>query len=340
MGGQLQELLVFPSALPEQKLRDVHDYLQSKWSGAVIWDFSTGLKPVSLSVTSSNSGQVLRGGHGDDHLGGGPLADTLSGGPGADILTGGGGVDRFVFGGVDTGKDRITDFALQQDIIDLSALFWGMTGDARNFISLRLDTDFSTETPTLSSVLILQIPGGGTQEIVLEDRVIGATQLIQLIGEGRIRMGGLNIPSAVQVAVASGAPTDPTQPFNIVVTRSGAGIAAALDVPLGFFDDALGGRFVVDGAASNERLRSVVHFARGQTSKTLTVRPLPDLDTTGPMAVAVAVLPQYKYTVGGAAIQRTVSDKPNVWLEVMEANAISGIAQPATLHIHRDGSLS
>ncbi|MES2659072.1 MAG: type I secretion C-terminal target domain-containing protein [Verrucomicrobiota bacterium] len=339
-GGQLQELLVFPAALPEQKLRDVHDYLQSKWSGAVIWDLSTGLKPVSLAATSGTQRQILRGGHGADHLGGGPLADTLSGGPGADILTGGGGMDRFVFGGVDTGTDHITDYNLQEDVIDLSALFWGKTGDARQFISIRLDTDFSTEIPTLSSVLIVQVPGSGTQEIVLENRVLGATQLIQLIGEGRIRMGGLSIPSGVQVALASGAPADPTQPFNIIVTRSGAGVAAALDVPLGFFDDALGGHFIVDGATSNESQRSVIHFARNQTSKTLTVRPMPDLDTTGPATVQVAVLPQYKYSVGGTAVLRTVSDKPNVWLEVVEANAVSGNEQPAVLRIHRDGSLS
>ncbi len=339
-GGQLQELLVFPAALPEQKLRDVHDYLQSKWSGAVIWDLSTGLKPVNLSATSENQSQILRGGHGADHLGGGPLADTLSGGPGADVLTGGGGMDRFVFGGVDTGTDRITDFSLQEDIIDLSALFWGKTGDARNFISIRLDTDFSTEIPTLSSVLIVQVPGSGPQEIVLENRVLGATQLIQLIGEGRIRMGGLSIPSGVQVTLAAGAPTDPTQPFSIVVTRSGAGVAAALDVPLGFFDDALGGHFVIEGATSNESLRSVIRFARGQTTKTLTVRPLPDLDTTGPASVQIAVLPQYKYSVGGAAVLRTISDKPKVWLEVVESNAVSDSAQPATMRIHRDGSLS
>ena len=339
-GGQLQELLVFPAALPEQKLRDVHDYLQSKWSAAVIWDLSTGLKPVTLAATSGNQRQILRGGHGDDHLGGGPLADTLSGGPGADVLTGGAGMDHFVFGGVDTGKDRITDYSLTEDVIDLSALFWGKTGDARQFISVRLDTDFSTEIPTLSSVIIVQVPGSGTQEIVLENRVIGATQLIQLIGEGRIRMGGLSIPSGVQVALASGAPTDPTLPFNIIVTRTGAGVAAALDVPLGFFDDALGGHFVVDGAISNESLRSVIRFARGQTTKTLTIRPLPDLDNAGPTTVQVAVLPQYKYAVGGAAVVRTVSDKPNVWLEVVEANAVSGSAQPASLRIHRDGGLS
>ena len=336
--GRLQELLVFPAALPEQKLRDVHDYLESKWGGAVIWDMSTGLKPLSLVATSGGQRQIIRGGHGDDQLGGGPLDDTLSGGPGADILTGGGGSDRFVFGGVDTGNDRITDYDLQQDIIDLSALFWGQTGDARQFVTVRLDANFSTEIPTLDSVLILQIPGGATQEIVLENRVVGATQLIQLIGEGRIRMGGLSIPSGVHVALASGTSTEPDEPFEIVVTRSGAGTAAALDVPLGFFEDALGGHFVVDGATANESRRSVISFARDQTSRTLTVRPVPDLDTTGPTTVQIAVLPQFKYAVGGAPVLRTVTDKPMVWLEVVQVNAVSGIAQPASVRIHRDGA--
>lgn len=338
--GQLQELLIFPTALPEQKLRDVHDYLQSKWSGAVIWDLSTGLNAVTLTTTPGTRAQIIRGGHGADHLGGGPLNDTLSGGPGNDILTGGGGTDRFVFGGVDTGKDRITDYDMQEDIIDLSALFWGQSGDARQFISVRLDANFALETPTLDSVLVVQLSDGGTQEIVLENRVVGGTQLIQLIGEGHIRMGGLSIPSGVQISLASGASSDPTQPFDITVTRSGAGIAASFDVPLGFFEEALGGHFVVDGAASNESRRSVINFARGETSKTLTVRPLPDLDPTGPGAVQVAVLPHYKYAVGGTAITRTIADKPILWLEVVEAHAISDSDQPAVLRIHRDGGLT
>ncbi|MES2474663.1 MAG: hypothetical protein V4640_02700 [Verrucomicrobiota bacterium] len=342
-GGQLHELLVFPTALPEQKLRDVHDYLASKWSGAVIWDLSTGLKPVQLSALQASDAQIIRGGHANDTLGGGPLDDTLSGGPGADILTGGGGTDRFVFGGVDTGKDRITDFDLEHDIIDLSALYWGQTGDARQSVSVRLDANFSNSTPTLDSVLIVKRPDGSTQEITLENKVVSSNQLIQLIVEGRLRMGGLSVPSSVQIALAPGSPTGPLtesldQPFSIVVTRSGAGTAAALDVPLGFFENALGGHFVIDGAVENESRRAVVRFARGVTSKTLTVRPVPDLTTSGTTTVQVAVLPQYKFAVGGAPVERTLVDKPMVWLEVVQPNAVADLAEPALVRIHRDGA--
>ncbi|MES2658821.1 MAG: hypothetical protein V4689_09385 [Verrucomicrobiota bacterium] len=343
--GQLHELLVFPTALPEQKLRDVHDYLGSKWGGSVIWDLSTGLKAVSLSASSATHPQIIRGGHADDRLGGGPFDDVLSGGGGPDILTGGAGADRFVFGGVDTGNDRITDFDLEKDIVDLSALFWGQSGDARQAISVRLDANFSTATPTLDTALIVKRPGGTTQEIILENKVVSSSQLIQLIVEGRIRMGGLSIPSSIQVALAPGSPTGPLtesldQPFNIVVTRSGAGTAAALDVPLGFFENALSGHFVIDGAVESESHRSVVRFARGVTSKTLTVRPVPDLKTAGTNTIQVAVLPQYKYSVGGTAVERVIIDKPMVSLEVVQASAVSGIAQPANLSVRRDGDLS
>jgi hypothetical protein len=340
--GQLHELLVFPTALPEQKLRDVHDYLASKWDNAVIWDLSTSLKSVNLSATAATRPQIIRGGHGDDRIGGGPLADTLSGGPGSDLLTGGGGADRFVFGGVDTGNDRITDFGLETDIIDLSALFWGQTGDARQSVSVRLDANFSSETPTLDSVLIVKRPGGATQEITLENKVVSSAQLIQLIVEGRLRMGGLSVPTSVQIALAAGnQSTTANAPFGVVVSRSGAGTSAALDVPLGFFENALGGRFIIDGAVKNESRRSVVRFARGQTSRTLTVRPVPDLDANGPTTVEVAVLPQYKFAVAGAPIQRTLTaDLPLVWLEVVQANAVSDTAQPAVVRVRREGATS
>ncbi len=341
--GQLQELLVFPTALAEQKLRDVNDYLDSKWGGSIIWDLSTELKAVNLTAGSSTRPQTIRGGHGDDRIGGGALGDTLSGGPGIDILTGGAGADRFVFGGLDTGADRIADFDLENDILDLSALFWGRTGDARQSISVRLDADFSTPTPTLNSVLIVTRPDTTTQEITLENQVVGSSQLIQLIAEGRIRMGGLSIPSTVQIALAPGSPAGPTsesisEPFSIVISRSGAGTAAALDVPVGFFEEALGGRFVIDSAVENESHRAVIHFPRGVTSRTVIVRPVPDLQTAGSKTVQLAVLPQYKFAVGGAALTRTITDRPMVWLEVVQPTAISSLSQPAVIRVHRDGS--
>lgn len=73
-------------------------------------------------------GDILKGRDGDDQFDGGAGADWLKGGLGADLLTGGDGIDTFVFaaakqsskngGGVDT----ITDFAVGEDLIDLSGL--------------------------------------------------------------------------------------------------------------------------------------------------------------------------------------------------------------------------
>ncbi|EOG7769537.1 cadherin-like domain-containing protein [Vibrio cholerae] len=68
---------------------------------------------------------VLDGGLGDDVLYGGSGNDILIGGLGDDILTGGSGDDLFkwVDGDLDNSKDRITDFTIGQDKIDLSDLF-------------------------------------------------------------------------------------------------------------------------------------------------------------------------------------------------------------------------
>ncbi|WP_394816398.1 immunoglobulin-like domain-containing protein [Vibrio cholerae] len=67
----------------------------------------------------------LDGGVGKDTLYGGSGNDILIGGLGNDILTGGSGDDLFkwVDGDLDNSKDRITDFTIGQDKIDLSELF-------------------------------------------------------------------------------------------------------------------------------------------------------------------------------------------------------------------------
>ncbi|EEY44181.1 VWA domain-containing protein [Vibrio mimicus] len=67
----------------------------------------------------------LRGGTGNDSLDGGVGNDILIGGLGNDILTGGEGEDLFkwVDRDLDGSKDRITDFTIGEDKIDLSDLF-------------------------------------------------------------------------------------------------------------------------------------------------------------------------------------------------------------------------
>jgi hypothetical protein len=344
--GQLHEMLVFPTALAEQKLREAHDYLQSKWSGVVIWDLGTELRDITIAAGADgtdNRRHIIRGGHGSDTLGGGPKDDIISGGPGPDILTGGGGADSFVFGGIDTGSDRITDFEAERDIIDLSALFWEQSGDARDFVSVRLDVNYSAPVPTLDSVLVVVRPDGGTQEIVLENTIIGAAELIQLVAEGRLRMGSLSIPTVVQIVADAGqGPLKKSldEAFNVTVTRSGAGVDAAMDVPLGFFGGGGKGFFVVDGATDTEGQRTVVSFARGETSKTVTVSPVPDLEAGGQDDLQVAVLPHFRYSVAGSALERSIADDPKVWLEIIESNAIADPVQSARLRLHRDGDLS
>jgi Ca2+-binding RTX toxin-like protein len=79
-----------------------------------------------LSGGSGNDG--FDGGEGDDTLSGGSGNDYLDGGAGDDELTGGTGNDTFAFGNGDT----VTDFAADQDMIDLSAM--GVT--AANFAEM------------------------------------------------------------------------------------------------------------------------------------------------------------------------------------------------------------
>ncbi len=61
--------------------------------------------------------------------------DTLTGGAGNDTLTGGFGADNFVFAG-QSGSDRITDFAVNQDhlVIDVAGVntFGNLTLSAWN----------------------------------------------------------------------------------------------------------------------------------------------------------------------------------------------------------------
>ena len=340
--GSLHELLIFPTALPEQKLRDVHDYLQSKWSEHVIWDFSTSLRPVRLAA-AANGRNIIRGGHGDDDLGGGGQETILSGGPGADILRGASGADTFVFGGVDTGDDLIVDFDPENDVIDLSALFWGESGDARQFLTTRLDTRFDTAIPTLDTILILQRPDGSAQEIALQDTIFGAQQVIELIVEGRIRMGGLSIPTEVTLALAPGSEDSAVlresleESFSVEVTRTGDGTAGALEVPLGLFQDALGEDIILEGDVSKSGQRAVVSFDRGETSKLITFRPLSDLETEGPERWETAILPHFRYAVTGGPVARSVSDDPMVHLVVTEPNALT-TGQPARVRVIRDGT--
>ena len=86
---------------------------------------------------------VLLGGLGDDTLWGGDGNDLLIGGKGNDILYGGSGQDIFSWDSVTLGNDRIMDFKLGEDKIDVQGLLkdlgWTKSGeiDISEFITVK-----------------------------------------------------------------------------------------------------------------------------------------------------------------------------------------------------------
>jgi hypothetical protein len=84
-------------------------------------------------LTGGSGNDRLSGGSGKDRLDGGSGRDVLTGGKGNDVLTGGKGKDVFVFAKKD-GRDRITDFEDDRDIIQI-------TNGAKRFKDLSLKRD-------------------------------------------------------------------------------------------------------------------------------------------------------------------------------------------------------
>jgi len=71
----------------------------------------------------SNGGRDrLLGGAGNDTLIGGDNRDRITGGLGKDILQGGTGRDRFIYTSIQEGRDRIEDFEVGKDRIDLRGI--------------------------------------------------------------------------------------------------------------------------------------------------------------------------------------------------------------------------
>lgn len=85
----------------------------SRLNGSIVLNYSNIDR---FNVTGTQYADVLLGGSG---------SDTLTGGAGNDILTGGAGADNFRFNAANEGVDRITDFSVADDTIQVSAAEFG-----------------------------------------------------------------------------------------------------------------------------------------------------------------------------------------------------------------------
>ncbi|HGE6029618.1 TPA: VWA domain-containing protein, partial [Vibrio cholerae] len=115
---------------------------------------------------------TLYGGSGNDTLIGGEGNDILIGGLGNDILTGGSGEDIFkwVDGDLDGSRDRITDFKIDEDKIDLSELFSDPTNT--------LDDLLKSETIKVTENSEIVINKGPTEQVTIQLDGVAAIDLL------------------------------------------------------------------------------------------------------------------------------------------------------------------
>ncbi|MEM9214984.1 MAG: M10 family metallopeptidase C-terminal domain-containing protein [Cyanobacteria bacterium P01_F01_bin.150] len=113
----------------------------------------------------------LEGGRGNDQIAGGDGFDILLDGPGEDLLTGGSDGDRFSLD-ADGQRDRITDFTVGLDELDLSA--WGISDLSQLQLTVhpdKLELTFESEILELDNVAadtfdvaaIIGIPSAGSE---------------------------------------------------------------------------------------------------------------------------------------------------------------------------------
>ena len=132
------------------------DYLQTGWNWSMTGDsLEAGIivgddTADTLGDSGSNADQIIHGLGGSDTITGGSGHDLIYAGDGDNTLTGNEGVDTFVYSNLRLWRasvsDTITDFDLNEDILDLSVLLdgFGIAGygdSANDFISLGADSN-------------------------------------------------------------------------------------------------------------------------------------------------------------------------------------------------------
>jgi hypothetical protein len=115
---------------------------------------------------------MLVGTNNDDVINGLAGDDSITGGAGDDILIGGAGADTFIWQAGDAGIDRIEDFNLGVDVIDISDILQLSNGDNLNdFLDFESD---GTDT-----TINIFADGGSTitQTVVLDDVDLGSNDV-------------------------------------------------------------------------------------------------------------------------------------------------------------------
>jgi Ca2+-binding RTX toxin-like protein/subtilisin family serine protease len=131
-------------------------------------------------LDGGNDSDLLNGWNGNDSLLGGSGNDTLVGGAGNDTLTGGAGIDRFAFNSRNERIDRIADFKVVDDTINVSAAGFGGGLTANAFLSAA-QFIIGTAATTASQRFIYNSTNGG---LFFDSDGIGSVAQLQISSLG------------------------------------------------------------------------------------------------------------------------------------------------------------
>ncbi|WP_048708592.1 Hint domain-containing protein [Microvirga massiliensis] len=112
---------------------------------------------------------TLLGGSGDDRLSGHGGNDVLDGGAGDDLIRTGSGFDRVLFSGDDIGDDRIVDFDVNSDKIDLTELTGVESLSDLAFAEVGQDVVITSKNGTFSGSITVK---GVTTQQLLDNNAI------------------------------------------------------------------------------------------------------------------------------------------------------------------------
>lgn len=203
--------------------------------------------PTDTPISGDNNANTLQGTAGNDTilgLGGNDTItglggnDTIDGGLGKDVMTGGEGADIFKFSGIthslESALDRITDFDITKDKIDLTGLGF---------------TKFVTTSGTKADELRLSYSSSGDKSLIKSDKL---TFEIQLDGDFR---GKLTNDHFIFSGGSTTPPPTPTVPGGSGNTITGDDTSQTLSgTPNGEFIFGLGGDDTILGGFGNDTI--------------------------------------------------------------------------------------
>lgn len=322
LSGSIAEIIAFNRSLEPENRRRISYYLQSKWFGMQVWDFTDNAGGVLVTAPALTDAPawIMVGGAGADSLNGGSGNDIISGGPGDDILKGGAGADVFVFNDIMDGNDTVLDFrASDGDTLDLGALLSGTSGALEDYIQIDADG--------VNAYVRIDADGDGSgytdMTIKLSNTVIRADELPVLWAERALLTGQARPELTVAVkSVADSAIEVRNQPGSVTISFAGNGIYSGFAVPFQVSGTAeRGADYRIETVSYNSATGQYepviiqnnlipISLKPGDSTLTVNIVPIDDGIAESPETVSITLMPNgdyYDLTASGP-VEVTITD--------------------------------